>query len=152
MIDEIKASFETLLRAYPSGMRVNSLLAAKNYGVRQEYILVGNGASELIKALMEDMAGRLGVVFPTFEEYPNRRDSDSLVQFIPTNKGFKYTADDLMSYYENKTIDSLLLINPDNPSGNYIPFADLMRLVEWTKKKDIPFIVDESFVVSLLTV
>ena len=36
MIDEIKSSFEVLMREYPSGMRVNSLLAAKNFSIKQE--------------------------------------------------------------------------------------------------------------------
>ncbi len=146
MIEEIKASFENLMRGYPSGMRVNSLLASKNFGVRQEYIAVGNGAAELIKALMENWTVRLGNIAPTFEEYPNRIVKEKIVQFVPSKVGFKYTADDVISFFEDKAIDTLLLINPDNPSGNYIPFADLLRLIEWTKKKSLRFIVDESFV------
>ncbi len=146
MINEIKASFETLMREYPSGMRVNSLLAAKNFGVKQEYILVGNGAAELIKSLMENWTGRLGNILPTFEEYPNRIGAENLVQYIPQSEGFKYTADELMNFFDEKDIDTLLLINPDNPSGNYIPFADLLRLIKWTMDKGIRFVVDESFV------
>lgn len=146
MIDEIKASFETLMREYPSGMRVNSLLASKNFGVKQDYIVVGNGAAELIKALMDNWTGRLGNVLPTFEEYPNRREKENLVQFIPESKGFKYTIDNLMRFFGDKEIDTLLLINPDNPSGNYIPFKDLLKLIDWTKEKGIRFVVDESFV------
>ena len=146
MVDEIKANFEILMKGYPSGMRVNSLLAAKNFGVKEDYIVVGNGAAELIKTLMENWTGKLGNVLPTFEEYPNRRDKDNLVQFVPETKGFKYTADDLMRYFGDKGIDTLLLINPDNPSGNYVPFNDLLRLIDWTKEKGIRFVVDESFV------
>lgn len=146
MVEEIKASFDTLMREYPSGMRVNSLLASKNFGVRQEYIAVGNGASELIKILMENWAGVLGNIAPTFEEYPNRLASGKVVQYLPFREGFKYTADDIISYYSEKRIDTLLLINPDNPSGNYIPFTDLLRLVQWTKEKGLRFVVDESFV------
>ncbi len=146
MIEEIKASFETLMREYPSGMRVNSLLASKNFGVKQDYILVGNGAAELIKALMENWTGTLGNVVPTFEEYPNRLNAEKVVQFMPEKDGFKYTADEIMSSFEKKDIDTLLLINPDNPSGNYIPFNDLLKLIEWTKEKKIRFVVDESFV------
>ncbi len=146
MIEEIKASFEDLMRGYPSGMRVNSLLASKNFNVRQEYIVVGNGAAELIKVLMENWTERLGNIVPTFEEYPNRLDADKVIQFIPRTEDFKYTADDLMSFYDDKDIDTLMLINPDNHSGNYLPFADLLRLIAWTKKKGIRFVVDESFV------
>ena len=146
MIDEIKASFETLMREYPSGMRVNALLASKNFGVKQEYILVGNGAAELIKAYMENWTGKLGNVLPTFEEYPNRVKEEGRVQFVPGNEGFKYSAEDIKGFFADKDIDALLLINPDNPSGNFIPFQDVLGLIEWTKKKGIKFIVDESFV------
>lgn len=146
MIEEIKASFETLMREYPSGMRVNSLLASKNFGVKQDYIMVGNGAAELIKVLMENWSGVLGNVIPTFEEYPNRCDECNLVQYIPQTVGFKYTAEELIEFFRDKKIDTLLLINPDNPSGNYIPFKDLNRLINWTKENGIRFVVDESFV------
>lgn len=146
MMDEIKASFETLMRNYPSGMRVNSLLASKNFGVRQEFIVVGNGAAELIKALMEGYTGVLGNVLPTFEEYPNRLSPEKLIQFVPRKEGFKYTADDLKAFFDDKPIDTLLLINPDNPSGNYITYPELLSLIQWTKEKGIRFIVDESFV------
>lgn len=146
MIEEMKANFEPLLRDYPSGMSVNSLLAAKYFGIRQEYVAVGNGAAELIKSLMEFLDGNLGVTFPTFEEYPNRREASSLVAFHPDNDDFTYSADDLMLYFSDKDISSLLIVNPDNPSGNFIPLPDLLRLAKWAREKDIRLIVDESFV------
>lgn len=146
LIDEIKASFNTLIREYPSGMAVNSLLAAKNFGVHQENIVVGNGAAELIKAVMETMNEKVGVVQPTFEEYPNRRDADDIVRFIPGSDSFHYTAADLMEFFDKKNISALVLINPDNPSGNFIPCDDILRLAKWTAEKGITFIYDESFV------
>jgi histidinol-phosphate/aromatic aminotransferase/cobyric acid decarboxylase-like protein len=39
-----------------------------------------------------------------------------------------------------------LLINPDNPSGNYIPQGKVIDLIQWCKKRGITLIVDESFV------
>lgn len=146
MVDEIKASFDTLLREYPSGMRVNSLLAAKYFGVAQEHIVVGNGAAELIKAYMEHYAGKMGILFPTFEEYPNRVDRESVVAYTPDNDSMQYSAEDIMAFYADKPIESLLVINPDNPSGNYIPYADLLRLIAWSKERGINIVIDESFV------
>lgn len=146
LLDEIKANFETLLTQYPSGMQVNTLLAAKNFGIRQEHILVGNGAAELIKGLMEELRGRTGVVNPTFEEYPNRYDREQTVVFKPDNPDFSYTADDLMQYFEDKDICTLILINPDNPSGNYIKKADVLRLLIWCEAQEIRPVIDESFV------
>jgi histidinol-phosphate/aromatic aminotransferase/cobyric acid decarboxylase-like protein len=146
MKDEMRANFDTLLTEYPSGMYVNSLIAGKCFGVRQDYIVPGNGAAELIKALMERLPGRLGLVYPTFEEYPNRRDPESLEIYVPSGEGFHYTADDLMAYFADRTIDNLLIINPDNPSGNYIPYDDILRLASWAETKGIRLVVDESFV------
>jgi histidinol-phosphate/aromatic aminotransferase/cobyric acid decarboxylase-like protein len=146
MIDEIKASFETLMREYPSGMRVNSLLAGKYFGVAQEHVVVGNGAAELIKILVEQYSGDMGVIFPTFEEYPNRSTKERVKAFIPENHDLRYNAEDIMTFFADSNIDTLLLINPDNPSGNYIPYDELMRLIEWTKQRGVRFVVDESFV------
>ena len=146
LTEEIKANFETLLTQYPSGMKVNSLLASKNFGVHQDYILVGNGAAELIKAFMGKMTGAIGIVRPTFEEYPHRYQENDIVAFWPSNNNFAYTAEDLISFFEDKQIRTMIVINPDNPSGNYITKSDMEKLIAWTKEKDINLLVDESFV------
>lgn len=146
ILDEMEAYFRTLISEYPSGMKVNSLIASKCWGVKEEYIIPGNGASELIKLLMESLSGSLGISRPMFEEYPNRRDKESLVTFIPQNSDFRYTAADLMSFFSDHHADNILLINPDNPSGNFIPVDDVKTLAAWCQKQGIRLIVDESFV------
>ncbi len=144
--DELAANFDRLLTEYPSGQRVNNLLAAKDFGLKQDYVAVGNGAAELIKALTEQMLGKVGVVRPTFEEYPNRLMPEQVVAYTASAPDYRYTADDLMKYFADKNIWSLVLINPDNPSGNYIPYEDCIRLIDWCQKKDIVLVLDESFI------
>ncbi len=147
MIEEMKSNFEILLREYPSGMYVNSLLAAKYFSVRQEFIVVGNGAAELIKNVMEEHAGKkVGVLFPTFDEYPNRLHKDQIVAFVSQKDDFSYTIDDLINFFGDKDISLLLLINPDNPSGHFIEKKDLLKLISWCLERNIRIIVDESFV------
>ena len=146
LIDELKANFDVLLSEYPSGMAVNSLLISKYFHISQKYAVVGNGAAELIKALMEGMEGRIGVVLPTFEEYPNRCNEGQLVSFVPSKRDFSYTASDLMKYFGDKDISALVVVNPDNPSGNFIPYDELLELAAWTQQRGIRLIVDESFV------
>lgn len=146
MKDELRANFDILLSEYPSGMYVNSLIAAKYFDIRQKYTVVGNGAAELIKSLMERVEGRIGVVYPTFQEYPNRKEQTEIIGFTPDNADLSYTADDLIRFYADKQLSTLLLINPDNPSGNFIPKADVLRLAAWCKERGIFFVVDESFV------
>ena len=149
MKEEMKSNFDTLLTQYPSGMAVNSLLAGKYFGVRQDYIVVGNGAAELIKVVMDEYSGgtdRVGVVFPTFDEYPNRLRPEQIVGYIPDNGNFAYGADDLMRFYTDNLVSMLLLINPDNPSGNFIPKSDVLKLASWCGSRGVRLLVDESFV------
>ena len=145
MKDEMKAVSDQLLTSYPSGMRVNRLLAAKNFGVPEETILIGNGASELIRSLMAYLPGKTGFIRPGFEEYPNRCSTPEPEFFIPENPDFSYTAEDLMLFFEGKGIRSLVLTNPDNPSGNYLSKTEVLRLSRWCGTRGIRLVVDESF-------
>lgn len=144
--DELKANFDVLLSEYPSGMRINSLLIAKYFHIKKEYAVVGNGAAELIKSLMEHTEGKIGVTYPTFEEYPNRCKKEQLECFVPNNQDFSYTVTDLKDFFGEKPISTLLLVNPDNPSGNFIPYMDLLDLILWAQQRNIRIVVDESFV------
>ena len=149
MKDELRANFDTLLTEYPSGMKVNTLIASKSFGVSEPYIVPGNGAAELIKSLPQPLQRRgdlIGIIRPTFEEYPNRFDKDSQVTFVPQNEDYRYSADDLMAFFGDKDIRLLMVINPDNPSGNFIPKADILRLAQWCEERQIRLVVDESFV------
>ena len=146
LIDEITANAAKLLTQYPSGMKVNSLLAAKNFGVHEENILVGNGAAELIKLLMQKLSGKVGFVRPTFEEYPNRYDVAESIYFTPQNENFSYSVDDLIKFFGGQEITALVVVNPDNPSGNFIPKRELIRLIDWAAAKNIQLFIDESFI------
>ena len=92
------------------------------------------------------MKGKTVFGRPKFEEYLNRYVEEDFVNYVPSNADFSYTADDLMTFFADKEIDNLVVVNPDNPSGNYIPKADVLRLVEWSKGKGIKLVIDESFV------
>lgn len=150
MKDEMKSNFDTLLTQYPSGMAVNSLLAAGAFGVDTEHIIVGNGAAELIKALTEriirDEDAKIACIYPTFEEYPNRFGRDRVISYKPETEDLRYSADDIIRFYADKKFTAIVLINPDNPSGNYIPYNELVKLINWAKEKDSKIIIDESFV------
>lgn len=146
LIDEIKANFERLISDYPSGLSINSMLAAKYFGLKEAHVVVGNGAAELIKSLMENQTGKTGLVLPTFEEYPHRMQAEDIVPYYPGNPNFSYTASDLQSFYETKGLSTLLLINPDNPSGNFIPKNEVLALATWAASRGIRLVVDESFV------
>lgn len=145
LVDEMEANFVTLLTQYPSGLLVNSLLAAKDFGVRAERLVVGNGAAELIRSLLSTFQGRTGVIRPTFEEYPNRLTSGDEVVFRPAGPDFSYTAADLEGFFGRAALGQMVLINPDNPTGNYLPSVQVLHLVGWCEEQGIRLVIDESF-------
>jgi len=145
--DELKANFDILMESYPSGQRVNALLAAKMFGLHADEIAVGNGAAEIIQAYMGVLEGKVGFVYPTFEEYPNRLDENRRVIFTPSAKnGFRYTAADLTAFFTKHPVANLILVNPDNPSGNFLSLKDVEKLCAWCEKKGVRLLIDESFV------
>lgn len=146
LVEELQNNFRALLEQYPSGMRVNAELAASAFGITPENIIVGNGAAELIKSMMGFIKGKTGFVRPTFDEYPNRYTEIETINYLVESEDFSYSASDLIEYFDKTNISNLVLVNPDNPSGNYIPKGDMMRLISWAGDKGIKVIIDESFV------
>ncbi len=146
LVEEMQASFGRLLADYPSGMGVNRVLAAKTFGLGREQVVVGNGAAELIKSLMALLPGPKGLVRPAFEEYAQRMGEGEAVEYRPGGPDYAYTARDLMDFFGGRELSALILVNPDNPSGNYLPRAEVGRLISWAGERGISLVVDESFV------
>jgi histidinol-phosphate/aromatic aminotransferase/cobyric acid decarboxylase-like protein/choline kinase len=150
MSAELKTYFSELLSSYPSGQNTQNLLGAKLYNIEEAQILIGNGAAELIRALTAVIKGKIGITYPTFNEYAESftaansdgHSSNEIVQFIPN--GFSYTADDLKAL--SKKCDVILLINPDNPSGNFITRSEVIELAAELKLHGKKLILDESFI------
>jgi len=144
LMEEMTANFPTLVSEYPSGLDVQNLIASKLFEISRRYILTGNGAAELINVLMNEPGIVTGFIAPTFNEYPNRVLPEDIRYYIPENVNFSYQVDDLLSFSEK--LDRLVLINPDNPSGNYIRKDEIIRLLRELKNRNVQLILDESFV------
>jgi histidinol-phosphate/aromatic aminotransferase/cobyric acid decarboxylase-like protein len=152
MLNELKAYFNDLIAEYPSGLNVQNLLAGKLFNIDEAKILTGNGAAELIRSIAPEMSipgipgggrVRVGVIYPTFNEYPESfGENVAIVPFFPEN--MRYDVSRLIEY--SGQCDALVLINPDNPTGNYIPSAGVRRLLDVMKAQNKRLILDESFI------
>jgi len=146
MLDELKANFETLVTNYPSGIRRNSLLGAKMFGLKENYVVVGNGAAEIIHSLLANCNKKIGLIRPSFDEYFNRAKYAEIISFQAKAPHFSYTAEDIINFFNDNPVEFLILVNPDNPSGNYISQANVLKIAQWAQKFNVKFFVDESFV------
>lgn len=144
MLDEMTANFEVLMTSYPSGLQVNNLLAAKNFHLQTGHVLVGNGAAELIKELLDILEGKVGVIRPTFEEYPNRCQK-RFIAYDSAADDFDYSVEKIESYFEEHPVQVLVCINPDNPTGHCWSRPECEELLKWCRERDIYLILDESF-------
>ncbi len=143
LVQEFRRETPSLLCGYPSGQETQCLLAGELFSCREEKLAVGNGASEIIVALSRLARGRIGLFYPAFMEYPIRF-GERIVPLRPAGKGLRYGADDLIDAAEN--VDCLLLVNPDNPSGNFIPRNKILDVVARYRELGKQVIIDESFV------
>jgi len=144
MQEEMKAFFYDLLSQYPSGLNTQNLLAGKMFDIEDENIVVGNGAAEIIRSLGDVFNGSFGMMFPTFNEYPESIGYDRVVQCISENDGFTYSYQDLKKLAEKS--DNLILINPDNPSGCFNNKKNVIDLLEYMQENEKYLILDESFI------
>ncbi len=147
LVDELKSNFSTLLTEYPSGAQQQSILAAKIFNLLPEHIAVGNGAAELISSLSKvlDAKKKIAIPYPTFNEYPERFAGLETAA-VPVRKDFSYSADDILETARRENCGYALLINPDNPTGNFLQKDDILNLCAELRKLDCVLIFDESFI------
>ncbi len=144
MISQMEFFFKDLLTEYPSGMNMQRLNAGSMFNTDDKYLLVGNGAAELINVLGKYYHGRMSVCVPAFNEYL-RCFTQCGIKFISSAaSGYRFDMDALISAAENS--DVLVLVNPDNPSGAFLTYDEMTQLLDACRKNNTAAVVDESFV------
>jgi histidinol-phosphate/aromatic aminotransferase/cobyric acid decarboxylase-like protein len=137
-----------VLEFYPSQNRVIAGKLSRAIGVEPDHLFIGNGAIEIIQAIIHKFTGgKLMVNLPTFSAYYEFARPDTQVVFHELHKeeNFRFDAEAYLAHVRREKPDTIVLINPNNPDGGYIPHATLVRLLE--ELKDVPnIILDESFI------
>jgi histidinol-phosphate/aromatic aminotransferase/cobyric acid decarboxylase-like protein/choline kinase len=144
MIDKMKYFYKKLLCEYPSGMYVQRINAGRMFKVNNEYMLVGNGAAEIINVLGEMIEGRVTIHMPTFNEYVRCFRNCQIKSIFTSDNEFKFDKEKIMR--EIELTDYLVIVNPDNPSGSYINYEDIIEIIEKCQKSNVICIIDESFI------
>ncbi|MCC0645936.1 aminotransferase class I/II-fold pyridoxal phosphate-dependent enzyme [Clostridioides sp. ZZV14-6154] len=116
---------------------------SKYININPNFIIPGNGATEIIYLLMKSIKKRLAIINPTFSEY--RRSAklnniDIIDLELDSNNNFKLDIDTVKNKIEK--FDSLFICNPNNPSGNV---QDLKELVCLLNENNKMLIIDETF-------
>lgn len=149
LLEELAHALPQLIAQYPSGSRVQRLLAGRLVGCDPSMLAVGNGASELITALLASAPlahGRVGVVIPTFDEYRRALVKQPLLEFSPSGPDFRYASAELADFCQTAQLSTLVLVNPGNPTGYFLERDQLIDLAARLRHSSVRLVVDESFV------
>ena len=144
MLEQMMYVYPTLLTEYPSGMRVQKLLAGKMFGVKEDYLLAGNGAAELINTLGRTMRGQTALSIPAFNEYVRCFPNCEIVRLDSAANGFRFDMEELRRAAAE--CDNLIIVNPDNPSGAFLTKNEILDLAAICHEHGTRLVVDESFV------
>ncbi|MHC1719647.1 MAG: aminotransferase class I/II-fold pyridoxal phosphate-dependent enzyme [Clostridiaceae bacterium] len=143
MCEKFKCNFNDLLAGYPSGMQVQRINAAKMFNVDQAQILVGNGAAELINGLEGVINGKVLLTVPVFNEYIRCFRSSEIVYIKAAEQSYQLDRDRILDQIDQA--DNVVIVNPDNPSGSFLKYSDMMDILDACRKKGKTVVVDESF-------
>lgn len=117
-------------------------------GVPKEYLLFGNGASELFMAIVHGIKpGKVVIPVPSFYGYEYAAksvDCDIIYYEMKQENNFCVTED--MNRILTEDVDILFLANPNNPIGNLLDIEMIKKLLLHCRDKGIYVVVDECFI------
>src|SRR5580658_2296400 len=148
MLEDLQRSLPNLIKSYPSSnplMSQNHLAAV--LGVDPERLIIGNGATELISLIDMTLIDRIAVPIPTFGEYLEKMKDLRNAELYPLDPDDRYQLrlDDYLAWVHKRKLESLLVINPGNPTGQFIPLEEMIEFLH--RARDLQLvIVDESFI------
>jgi histidinol-phosphate/aromatic aminotransferase/cobyric acid decarboxylase-like protein len=140
--------FEKVLEYYPPQNREVAKYISKVTGVKSDQIFVGNGAIEIIQAILQKfVSGRICITIPTFSSYYEFINENVTPIFynLKKSEGYLLNVDDYIDFVKSSNCKTIVLINPNNPNGGYIERLSLLKLLKEFAHLD-NIILDESFI------
>ena len=120
---------------------------AEYAGTSQEYVYAGNGAAELIMAVVRAVRPGKAVIFaPSFSGYEhalNAFECKTVKHVLKEDNGFELTREDLRVL--DKDTDMVFICDPVNPTGRSIPEEIMGGILKKAVENDMAVCIDESF-------
>ncbi len=137
-----------LLEFYPSQNNVIAELLGDFLKVKPERIFVGNGAIEVIQAVLHNFTHRKILInIPTFSSYYEfvKDGVEIIYNNLKKENDYRLDTNDLIEKVKTEKPDTVVIINPNNPDGGYIPIGNLRTLLAELATVET-VILDESFI------
>ena len=147
-VKEAVATHADLFSSYPDREYLSLRNVLSNYcDVPADYILPGNGSSELISLLIQERAPKHTLILgPTYSEYSRELSfSGSTQEYYHLQEERNFTLEDLFHTLSDG-YDFLIICNPNNPTSSAIFRDELKELLAFCKRKNIFVMIDETYV------
>ena len=149
-VKEAVATHADLFSSYPDREYLSLRNVLSNYcDVPADYILPGNGSSELIALLIEARAPKHTLILgPTYSEYSRELTFSGSTQdyyHLQETSDFRPDLEDLFHTLSDG-YDFLIICNPNNPTSSAIFRDELKELLAFCKRKNIFVMIDETYV------
>jgi len=144
------AIVETLSRAgrYPDrdATPLREAIARANPGLSPDNVVVGNGSSETLVDLMQilERPGEVVIPWPSFPFYVSAARVVGLNARKVTLAGHHRVDLDAMLAAVTDETRAIIVCNPNNPSGTYLPLAEVRRFAE-ALPEGVLVILDEAY-------
>lgn len=145
------ASHLDILSSYPDReyTSLRKVLAAY-CRIPSDYILPGNGSSELISLLISALSPKHTLILgPTYSEYSRELSFSGSTQeyyHLKEEQDFRVDADDLCTVLDKGNYDFLIICNPNNPTASAILHDDMEKLLSFCADHDVFVMIDETYV------
>jgi len=147
--DLIKTNqLKNILEYYPPQNREVAKYISKAIGINSKNIFVGNGAIEIIQAILHNFVkSKVVIILPTFSSYYEFLKEDTNVIYYTLDKNNNFTLDikNYISFINLHKPDTIVILNPNNPNGFYLRKSEIEEILENTKYVE-NVIIDESFI------
>lgn len=139
-----------LISSYPDRNYTRLRNTISNYClVPPEYVVVGNGASELISLIISQIAPNNTLLLgPTYSEYERELsliDSTLTYYYLKSENNFMLDLEEFLNHL-SESIDLLILCNPNNPTSSALSVKDLKVILDVCQKYGIFVMIDETYV------
>ena len=137
-----------ILSSYPDRDYTSLRSTISEYcNIPAEFILPGNGSSELIALLIQERNPKHTLILgPTYSEYSRELSFSGSTQeyyHLREEDNFVLNVDDLCHTLDGK-YDFLILCNPNNPTSSAINANDLRRIVSFCNERNFFVMIDET--------
>ena len=150
LVKEAISTHLDLLSSYPDRNYTSLRENISNYcGIPADFVLPGNGSSELISLLIEEKAPRHTLILgPTYSEYSRELSfSGSTQEYYHLQEGSNFVLDiDDLCRTLRQGYDFLILCNPNNPTSSAVSQQELRRLLAFCRDRNIFVMIDETYI------